>query len=312
MAGSPDEPNGNGNGNGNGTLIMETPSFDEEELAGLRDYWELYERHYEEIRLVLIADLSADEEIGKLIRTIPPEIQEEQGRISRELSRKAIMDEEWEPYLASLKSQGTTYAHGGLSFAAWFRIFSAFRPHMVRYMLAAFGADTLRLTRAINGMDRLVDVAMAVIGEAYLDAKEEIIARQREAMGELRSRARYQVILNSIADCVVVTDPHGNIMTINPAMEKLSGVKLEDAIGERYDVAFPVYKDGRLLPWSERHLYRAIETQENVSSEGDDLTLRCKEGKDVPIQVTAAPVVEEGGHLLGGVNVFHELPSPVD
>jgi PAS domain S-box-containing protein len=179
-------------------------------------------------------------------------------------------------------------------------------------MLAAFGTDSHRLARAIDGMDRMLDLAMAVLGESYIEAKEEIIARQREAMGELRSRARYQVILNSIADSVVVTDPHGNVMNVNPAMERLSGVAAEEAIGERYDVVFPVYKDGRLLPWSERHIYLAIERQEMVSSEGQDLTLHCKDGKEVPIQVTAAPVIEEGGNLLGGVNVFHELPSALD
>jgi PAS domain S-box-containing protein len=298
--------------NGNETLTMDVPEFTEEQQAGMRDFWDIYERHYDEIRLVLMAELSADKEIGRLIRSTPPEIQEEQAEISRQLSRRAILDGEWEPYLASLKTQGTTFAHGGLSFAAWFRIFSAFRPHIVRHLLAAFGTDAHRLAGAIDGLDRLVDVAMAVIGEAYLEAKEEIIARQREAMGELRSRARYQVILASIADSVVVTDPHGNVMNINPAMERLSGVPVGEAVGERYDVVFPVYKDGRLLPWSERHLHQAIETQEVVSSEGQDLTLHSREGKEIPIQVTAAPVIEEGGNLLGGVNVFHELPSALE
>jgi PAS domain S-box-containing protein len=298
--------------NGNGTLIVEIPEFTEEQLAGIRDFWEVYERHYDEISLVLIAELTSDEEVGRLIRQTPPEVQEAQAKISRDLSRKAIMDGEWEPYLASLKSQGGMYAHGGLSFAAWFRIFGAFRPHVVRHMLAAFGGDTQRLVRAIDGMDRLVDLAMSVVGEAYIEAKEQIIARQREAMGELRSRVRYQVILASIADSVVVTDPHGNIMTINPAMERLSGQDVDDVVGERYDVAFPVYKDGRLLPWSERHLHRAIETQQGVSSQGEDLHLKSKDGREVSIEVTAAPVIEEGGHVLGGVNVFHELPSPLD
>jgi PAS domain S-box-containing protein len=298
--------------NGNSTLIMQIPEFTEEQLAGIRDFWEVYERHYDEISLVLIAELTSDEEVGRLIRQTPPEVQEEQAKISRELSRKAIMDGEWEPYLASLKTQGGMYAHGGLSFAAWFTIFGAFRPHVVRHMLAAFGGDTQRLVRAIDGMDRLVDLAMSVVGEAYIEAKEQIIARQREAMGELRSRVRYQVILASIADSVVVTDPHGNIMTINPAMERLSGQNVDDVVGERYDVAFPVYKDGRLLPWSERHLHRAIENQEGVSSQGEDLALKTKDGREVPIEVTAAPVIEEGGHVLGGVNVFHELASPLD
>ena len=300
MAETPDEQNG--------TLTLRPPEFEDDVLAGMRDYWEIYERHFDEIRLVLMAELSADEEVGRLIRTTPPEVLEENSKRSRELTRSAIMDGDWEPYLESLKTQGSMYAQGGLTFAAWFRITSAFRPHMVRHMLAAFGADTQRLVRAIDALDRLLDLVMSVIGESYLERKEQIIARQREAIGESRVRSRYAVVLSSIADGVVTTDPHGNVMTANPAMERISGVPEEEAIGQPYHRVYPAKRDGRLLTQEERFLSRAIRESTTVLSEGVHVDLVCREGREVPVSITAAPIIDDG-RVVGGVTVVRELPE---
>jgi PAS domain S-box-containing protein len=290
------------------TLTLQPPEFEDDVLAGLRDYWDIYDRHYDEIRLVLIAELTADEEVGPVIRATPSEALEESSRRSRELTRRAIVDGDWEPYLANLTEQGSTYAQGGLSFAAWFRITSAFRPHIVRHMLAAFGADTQRLIRAIDALDRLVDVVLAAIGESYLERKEQIIARQREAIGEMRARSRYAVVLASIADGVVTTDPYGNVVTANPAMERISGVPEEEAIGKPYHRVYPAKRDGKLMSREERFLVAAIREAETVTSEGVDQDLICRDGREVPVSITTAPIFEED-RIAGAVAVIRELPE---
>ena len=279
------------------------------DLPGLHDYWAVYERHYEEIRSIVLAELSDDPEIGQVIRNTPPEVLEKRGRESREAIRGAILSGDWQPYLDNLREQGTAYANMGLSFGAWFRVISAFRPHVVRHLLATFATDTQRLIHAIDGMDHLIDLALSAVGEAYLETKQEVIARQKEAIGELRSRARYQAILSSIADGVVTTDPFGNVVTVNPAMERLSGLPADEAIGRRYEDTIRLLDGERPLPWEERHLYRAIAEQRVVQSEGEDIRLLRADGTVVPVSITSAPVVEEGGRVTGGVNVIRELPA---
>jgi PAS domain S-box-containing protein len=282
------------------------PDFDQATIDGLRDYWEVYEKHYQELRVILMAELADDPDIGELIRTTPKEIQDEQARISHEMTRRAIVEGDWKSYAENIRSQGITYGSMGLTFAAWFRVVSAYRPHMVRFLLAAFATDTQRLLRSMASMDRMIDYLMSVIGDAYLEAKEEVIARQREAMGELRMRSRYQTVLSSIADGVITTDPHGNVITMNPAMEKLLGVLEVDAVGRRYDEVAPARAGERPLVWEERHLARAIAERQEVSSEGEDIWLTRPDGSEVPVSVTAAPIVAEGGAVLGGVNVIRE------
>lgn len=295
-------------GNPEETLTLRPPDFEDDVLAGMRDYWSIYERHYDEIRLVLIAELTADEEVGRLIRTTPPEVMEENAKKSRELSRRAIMEGDWEPYLESLKAQGSMYAQGGLTFAAWFRITSAFRPHIVRHMLAAFGADTQRLIRAIDALDRLLDLVLSVLGESYLDRKEDIIARQREAIGEARLRSRYAIVLSSIADGVVTTDPYGNVMTANPAMERISGIPEEEAIGQPYHQVYPAKKEGRILTQAERFLSQAIKEGKTFLSEGVDVDFICRDGREVPVSITAAPILDDE-RIVGGVVVIRQLPN---
>ena len=280
------------------------------DLPGLHDFWAIYDRHYDEIRAIVIAELTHDPEIGDIIRRTPREVLDERGRESRRLTKRAIFDGEWEPYLENLRFQGANYANMGLSFGAWFRVTGAFRPHVVRHLLAAFATDTQRLVRAVDGMDHLLDLALSAIGESYLAAQADVIARQREAIGELRTRSRYQVILTSIADGVVTTDPHGNVVTLNPAMERLAGVRAHDVIGRRYDEAFPVLIGDRLLAWEERHLFRAIQERAVVNSEVEDVRLRRADGTEVPVSITSAPVVEEDGQLTGGVNVVRERQTP--
>src|SRR5688572_24454279 len=82
------------------------PSFDEATTLGLQDYWHLYEKHYDEIRVILLAELADDPEVGELIRRTPREALDEQGKVSRNVTRRAIVDGQWDSYREHLRSQG--------------------------------------------------------------------------------------------------------------------------------------------------------------------------------------------------------------
>jgi hypothetical protein len=48
--------------------------------------------------------------------------------------------------------------------------------------------------------------------------------------------------------------------------------------------------------------------QKTILSEGVDVDLVCRDGREVPVSITAAPIVDEG-RVVGGVTVIRELPS---
>jgi rsbT co-antagonist protein RsbR len=155
------------------------------DLEGLRDFWQVYDAHYEELVNDAMTLLADDPDFGPVLATMTKQQRDEENRQSRERMRRAIFDGEWEPYFTELRSQGATYALMGVSFEGWFRILGILRPRLTKLLLDAFKEMPDRLRSAIGAMDEFIDSAMAVIGEEYLRAKEEIISRHQAAIREL-------------------------------------------------------------------------------------------------------------------------------
>src|SRR5258708_17814204 len=109
----------------------------------------------------------------------------EQSRRSRELLRRALLLDEWQPYVEELRTQGATYAHGAISFSSWFQAVGSFRAHLIPYLFDAYAKAPDKLIIALNGMNRFLEIAMAGIGEAYLQTKQDLIRNQQKAIQEL-------------------------------------------------------------------------------------------------------------------------------
>src|SRR5207249_1127747 len=143
--------------------------------VALRDFWHLYEAHYDQIQDELTKRLAEHPEFGPLLRSMTPEQMAEQNRASRELTRHAVVDNDWQPYLADLQTQGEHYAQAGLSFEAWFEAVAAFRTVLGPLLFAAFGERPEAFLATLEAMGKFLDVAMANLGQGYLGAKELII-----------------------------------------------------------------------------------------------------------------------------------------
>jgi anti-anti-sigma regulatory factor len=155
------------------------------EQHGLKDFWEVYDSHYDEISKGTMDALADDPELGPMMRAMPAEQAAENNRRSRELIRSAILNGTWDAYTADLRAQGTTYARGGLRFATWFTAVGAFREQVRPFLFSAYSRTPERLHAALDAMNKFVDDAMGIIGEEYLAAKEHIIVQQQEALREL-------------------------------------------------------------------------------------------------------------------------------
>jgi rsbT co-antagonist protein RsbR len=161
------------------------PDITSAEQKGLEDLWRVYGAQYDEITEESKVALADDPDFGPLLRSIPPEELEQQGQHSRELLRRALLDGEWETYLTDLREQGAGYARTGLSFVSWFRAMSVIRPTIKRRLRTVYGGEPDRLFAVMDAMDKWFDSAMAIIGDAYLNTKQETILEQQEAIREL-------------------------------------------------------------------------------------------------------------------------------
>jgi rsbT co-antagonist protein RsbR len=157
----------------------------EAEKEALRDFWNVYEAHYDEITAESTELLADDPEFGPLLKTTSEEETRKQNQESRERLRAAIVEDRWDEYHEYMRAQGAVYAQMGISFAGWFRVVGVIRPRLRRMLIDAYPDELERARSAIGAMDLFLDNAMAVIGEEYLSAKERVIGDQQVAIREL-------------------------------------------------------------------------------------------------------------------------------
>jgi PAS domain S-box-containing protein len=275
------------------------PEFAPEEKQGLQDYWSVYEAHREEITAQLVEMAIHHPEFKFILQnTAAQPTPEEQAR-NQELQRNAIFHDDWEPYLKNLQRQGIGYAQAGLSFHAWFEIIGAFRKYMTPYLLNSLGESPERLLSAINGMDALLDTALSVIGDAYLEMKEQLIREQeetvRDAIRQKQSEKRFRGLLEAAPDAMVIVDQEGVIIMVNAQTEKLFGYTREDILNKHVEILVPSrFRD--VHPFHRKQYGK----NSRVRPMGADLELYAlrKDETEFPVEISLSPMETDEDSLI--------------
>ncbi|MGH8228667.1 MAG: EAL domain-containing protein [Steroidobacteraceae bacterium] len=125
---------------------------------------------------------------------------------------------------------------------------------------------------------------------------EEALFREKESA---------QITLQSIGDGVITTDASSVIDYINPVAAELTGWRLEDAMGRPVEEIFRAFHEETCEPL-ENPLTVSIRRVRPIKSVRPMLLIR-KDGNELYIESTAAPIRDGQGHVGGGVLVFHDV-----
>ncbi|HLO14504.1 MAG TPA: PAS domain S-box protein, partial [Anaerolineales bacterium] len=275
------------------------PDLAPEEKQGLQDYWNVYERHRAEVTAELLKMASQHPEFKYILQNTAAQPTAEQQARNQEIQRNAIFGDDWGPYLKNLQSQGMQYAQTGLSFHAWFEIVGALRKYMTPHLLEAFSDSAKRLLSAIHGMDAMLDLALSVIGEAYLETKQQLIRQQeetvREAIQQKQSEKRFRGLLEAAPDGMVIVDQEGTIVMVNAQTEKMFGYGRDELLGKHVELLVPArFRD--IHPF---HRKQYIMTP-RVRPMGADLDLYAlrKDGNEFPVEISLSPMESDEDHLI--------------
>jgi anti-anti-sigma regulatory factor len=156
-----------------------------EDKQAIKAYWQFIEPQMDDINEQLRQSLLELPEWAPIIKAMPQAQLDKQNAESRERQRLAAIEGNWTPYLEDTRQQGMAYAKMGVSFVAWYDIIAIYREAIRQRMFDLAKRDIERATLVGNGMNRMLDIAMSHLGEAYLAAKERIIADQQAAIREL-------------------------------------------------------------------------------------------------------------------------------
>jgi diguanylate cyclase (GGDEF)-like protein/PAS domain S-box-containing protein len=126
-----------------------------------------------------------------------------------------------------------------------------------------------------------------------------------EALFEEKERA--QVTLNSIGDAVACTDISGNITFLNPVAEKLTGWSRQEAAGQHMTDVFRILDtaDHETIP---DPMELAVGQDRTMHLPPNCILVR-RDGFEIPIEDSVAPIHDREGQATGAVIVFRDVSA---
>jgi PAS domain S-box-containing protein len=143
------------------------------------------------------------------------------------------------------------------------------------------------------------------IDRSLRESNTRLDEKVRERTRELaESRENLAVTLNSIGDAVLATDAQGRITRLNPVAERLTGWSEADAMGRPIAEVFRIVNEATRQP--------AIMPVDDVLATGEPHTLAnhtaliSRDGREIGIADSAAPIRDATGRIVGVVLVFRD------
>lgn len=164
-------------------------------------------------------------------------------------------------------------------------------------------ATTLRDLKTTGDLPLLLLVVSVLIALLTSGTVAWAVSRQEQTVREQREWLR--VTLSSIGDGVIACDTQRRITFLNPVSESLTGWKAEEALGQ------PIATVLRLI--NERTREQGADIAAQVLREGrvvamaNHTALVTRDGREVPIEDSAAPITNTFGNTAGAVLVFHDV-----
>jgi PAS domain S-box-containing protein len=153
-------------------------------------------------------------------------------------------------------------------------------------MIAGFGALVVWVARALEDHERKR-------------------AQAEEQAGE--TREWLQVTLAAIGDGVIATDREGRVRFLNAAAQRLTGWRAAEAAGRAIDELLELFdeRNGAALA---NPLQASLRSRTAATAAGEP-ALRARDGKEHPVHVNAAPILDATDSLAGAVLVLREAAA---
>src|ERR1700734_841117 len=168
--------------------------------------------------------------------------------------------------------------------------------HRMRHATGEWRWVISRAKAKVDDKGRLLRLVGVELDITERKLYEEALFREKESA---------QITLQSIGDGVVTTNADSTIDYINPVAEELTGWRLEDAMGRPVEECFRAFHEETCEPL-ENPLAVAIRRVRPIKSVRPVLLIR-RDGNELYVESTAAPIRDGAGHVAGGVLVFHDV-----
>jgi diguanylate cyclase (GGDEF)-like protein/PAS domain S-box-containing protein len=148
--------------------------------------------------------------------------------------------------------------------------------------------------------ERVDDYVLAKILAAAIDRAEVA-----DALFDEKERA--QITLNSIGDAVISTDVAGNVSYLNVVAERLTGWPSAEALGQPFESVLKIVESATGM--TVLNPMKAAALQDATGRLPGACVLIRRDGVEVPIEDSSAPIHDRAGVVVGAVMVFHDVST---
>jgi PAS domain S-box-containing protein len=118
-------------------------------------------------------------------------------------------------------------------------------------------------------------------------------------------REWFRVTLASIGDAVVTCDTESRITFLNPVAESVTGWKTTEVLGQPIQGVFRLINEQTHEPCD--NLVARVLREGRPVALANHTALVNKDGREIPIEDSAAPILDAAGRVIGAVLVFHDV-----
>ncbi|MBI2957761.1 MAG: PAS domain S-box protein [Chloroflexi bacterium] len=115
----------------------------------------------------------------------------------------------------------------------------------------------------------------------------------------------FSTTLRSIGDAVISVDKNGLITFMNPVAENLIGWRQEEVLNHRLAEVFNILNSQTRQP-VDSPVTRAI-LEGTITGLANHTVLVARDGREIPIDQSAAPIKDDKGNIIGAILVFHDV-----
>ena len=133
----------------------------------------------------------------------------------------------------------------------------------------------------------------------------DITERKRAALALDEHRQWLRVTLSSIGDAVLATDTAGRVTFLNPVASRLTGWLEAEALGVRVQDVFRIINEATREKADD--IAGRVLREGHVVALANHTALITRDGREVPIEDSAAPIRDNAGNVAGVVLVFHDV-----
>jgi PAS domain S-box-containing protein len=164
-----------------------------------------------------------------------------------------------------------------------------------------------KVTRDLTERRDAEEHARRLIQEEAARQAAEVSAHEarRAQEDERRQRDQLRVTLSSIGDAVIVTDDRGIITFMNPVAESLTGWRAQDAAGQTLERVFAIVNE-ETRQVVENPVHQVLR-EGTVIGLANHTVLQTRDGREIPIDDSGAPIRGEDGTIAGVVLVFRDV-----